>query len=73
MLALGATGGLGGGLGLSLTEGVDLGGGGLGAGTGVTDRTVSWSDCVFGVAEGLSVVLQGWGSRVGAEFGAEAV
>lgn len=52
MLALGATRGLGGGLGLardgvSLTEGVSLGGGGLGAGTGAEaeagtpDRRVS--------------------------------
>lgn len=68
-LALGATGGLGGGLGLgSLTDGVSLGGGGLGAGTGAG---VSVADCGFGVIEGFSVFLQG--TRAGAAFGVQDV
>lgn len=72
-LALGATGGLGGGLGLaedgvSLTAGVSLGGGGLGAGTGA-DRWGSVADCGFGNIEGLSGVLEGLGTTAGAGFG----
>lgn len=69
-LALGATGGLGGGLGLagggvSLTDGVSLGGGGLGAGTGA-ERRGSVADGGFGDTEGLSESLQGGGATSGA-------
>lgn len=72
-LALGATRGLGGGLGLarggvSLTDGVSLGGGGLGAGTGAG---ISVADCGFGVIEGFSVFLQG--TRAAAGFGGQDV
>ena len=75
ILALGATGGLGGGLGFGgegvpLSEGDSLGGGGLGAGTGagVLDETASITDCGFGVMEGFSVVFPGWSSKLGADF-----
>lgn len=77
-LALGATAGLGGGLGLagegvSLTDGVTLGGGGLGAGTGAggPDWRVSGADCGFGVTEGFSAFLQGWGTTAGAGLGGQ--
>lgn len=63
MLALGVTDGLGGALGLegvSLTGVVSLGGGGLGAGTGISG--VSWG---FGVTGGFPEVLQIWGSETG--------
>lgn len=69
ILALGATAGLGGGLGLakdeiSLTEELSLGGRGLGAGTGT--EVPDWRASVggFGVTEGFSVVLQGWATEV---------
>lgn len=69
MLALGVTEGLGGGLGLegeaeSLTGVVSLGGGGLGAGTGVSG--VSWG---LGVSGGFPEALQVWGSEAGAGSG----
>ena len=69
MLALGATGGLGGGLGFgaSLREGVSLGGGGLGAGTGaeageetLDDGGVSVGDCGFGATKGLEGAAAGF-------------
>lgn len=68
MLALGAIRGRGGGLGLaedgvSLTEGVSLGRGGLGAGTGTEVPDGRVSVLGFGVTGGFSVVLQGWGNR----------
>lgn len=66
ILALGATGGLGGGLG-SLRQGVILGGGGRGAGTGA-EETVSVLDWGLGVIVGFSVGLMGCGSRPGADF-----
>lgn len=63
-LALGATEGLGGGL-ACCSEGVILGGGGLGAGTGVLGGRVSGMDCGFGVIKGFSEFLQGWGAEAG--------
>lgn len=65
-LTLGVTGGLGGGLG-SLRQGVSLGGGGRGAGTGAEER-VSVLDWGLGVIVGFSVGLMGCGSRPGADF-----
>lgn len=65
-LTLGVTGGLGGGLG-SLRQGVSLGGGGRGAGTGAEER-VSVLDWGLGVVVGFSVGLMGCGSRPGADF-----
>lgn len=71
-IALGATRGLGGRLGLGgegvpLREEVSLGGGGLGAGTGagVPDETASVMGFGFAVMEGFSRVLLGWGSKPG--------
>lgn len=82
VLALGATRGLGGGLGLagegvSLREGVSLGGGGLGAGTGAEaeeeelDGGVSVTGRGLGVTAGFSVFLEGWGAKAGADFGVQ--
>lgn len=76
VLALGATAGLGGALGLakdgvSLTEGVSLGGGGLGAGTGTEVPGVRVSVAGFGVSGGFSVFLESGGTRAKLAFGAK--
>lgn len=70
--------GLGGGLGVaeeraSVREERSLGGGGLGAGTGleIPDGTGSAADWGFGATKGFSVDLEGWGTEAGAGFGAE--
>lgn len=76
VLALGATAGLGGGFGLakdgvSLTEGVTLGGGGLGAGTGMEVPGVRVSVAGLGVSGGFSVFLESGGTGAELEFGAK--
>lgn len=75
MLALGATGGLGGALVLgSLTEGMSFGAGGLGAGTGalveagVVDGRFSVAHWGLGDTEGFSLLFKGWGTKTGSVF-----
>lgn len=78
MLALGATGGLGGALVLgSLTEGMSFGRGGLGAGTGaqveagVVDGKFSVAHWGLGDTVGFSWLFKGWGTKTGSDFGTQ--